>query len=134
MQFQLTRKEIVLMFSTTGTFDLILWGKYFSKLPSDPRKILSLLIRTIKTSLHIIIYHCNSVKARGERRGQGREGDWFWVLIHFISDRKKKVIRFKLPRSILTSPCPSKIFFSCIKKPWIWNECAFLIITKLPSE
>lgn len=74
MRFQLTRKEILLMFSTTGTFDLILCGNYFSKLPSDPRKILSLLIRTIKTSLHIIIYNCNSVKAkRGEKRRGGRD-------------------------------------------------------------
>lgn len=72
MQFQLTSQEILLMFSRTETFDLIFWGNYFSKLPSDPKKIVSFLIRTIKTSLHIIIYNCNFVKAEREEVGEER--------------------------------------------------------------
>lgn len=75
---------MLLMFPTAGTSDLILWGNYFSKLPSDPRKILSLLIRTIKTSLHIIIYNCNSVKAKA---GGGDEKE--------VGGRDEKAIDFE---------------------------------------
>lgn len=72
MQFQLTSQEILLMFFRTGTFDLIFFFKEttFQNSPLILGKIVSFLIRTIKTSLHIIIYNCNFVKA--ERRGWER--------------------------------------------------------------